>query len=459
MDLQTRANKLAACLGGVNNIMGMESGEQLLVIQVAHVEYVDIQRIQSTPYVAEVIVETTSVSILTKDKSARLLLSGLRLSETGQEEVVEEPFQLFVHLRHFLLPLLSTIMAGGILQAIVVIFLSFTLFETVMEAADTLSLVYTLVFVILPVLIAFSSARYYKTNPYIAAGIAGIMLQPAVNTFVSIRVLQQFLNFPLINNHQYNTVLPVLVLVPFLAYLNRHLAERFSDKIRPLLQPCILMGMGLVFGVVILLPLMALISHILVSVFIMIAERFPYMATMLMGALGPLFVVTGTHYSFFETVNQSLATVGYDSLLGPGMLVSNAAHAGVALALVMKSRKKSFRIYSGFAGVLALLGVTQPIIYGGELLLKNLLWYAMIGGGTGGLVAGLFQLKMYQFINPNILSLPAFMDQTGNILVAISCMAIAATVAFILTFSRPIYELSDEEIRIATTGQGLDMIE
>ena len=34
-----------------------------------------------------------------------------------------------------------------------------------------------------------------------------------------------------------------------------------------------------------------------------------------------------------------------------------------------------------------------------------------------------------------------------------------AAVAFALTFSRPIYELSDEEMRIATTGQGRDVIE
>lgn len=410
-------------------------------------------------FVAEVIVGTASVSILTNDKSARRLLSGLRLSEAEQEEISEAPFQLFVHLRKFLLPLLSTIVAGGILQAIMVIFLSFRLFESVMEASNTLAIVYTLVFMILPVLIAFSTAHYYQTNPYIAAAIAGIMLQPAVNEFVSTRVLEQFLNFPLINNHQYNTILPVIVLVPFLAYLNRYLTNRLSGNVRPLLKPCIMMGMGLLFGVVVLLPLMAIASHVLVSVFIIITERIPYLATLLMGALGPLFVVTGTHYSFFETVNQSLDTLGYDNLLGPGMLISNAAHAGVALALVMKSRKKSFRIYSSVACVLSLFGVPQSIIYGGELILKNLLLYVMIGGGTGGLIAGIFQLKMYQFVNPNILSLSAFVDNTGNVLVAISCMVVAATVAFVLTYSRPISELSDEEIRIATTGQGLDVIE
>ncbi len=459
MQLQARANKLAANLGGVTNIVGMEAGEQLLVIQVVHLEYVEIDRIASDPFVAEVILGKTSVSILTTDKSARHLLTGLRLSETGQEEVSEAPFQLFVHLRNFLLPLLSTIMAGGIIQAIVVLFLSFSMFESVTETSTTLSTIFTLVFMILPVLIAFSSAKYYQTNPYIAAAITGMMLQPAVSEFVSTRMLEQVLNFPLINNHQYNTILPVLVLVPFLAYIDHYLVQRVAPRMRPMLQPFILMGTGLIFGVVVLLPLMAIASHVLVAIFIIIAEQVPFLSTLLMGAFGPLFVVTGTHYSFFEAVNQSLVTRGYDSLLGPGMLISNAAHVGVALALMLKSRKKTYRVYSGVSGLLALLGVTQPIIYGGELILKNLLWYVMIGGGAGGLVAGLFQLKMYQFMNPNILSMLAFVDSTGNILVAISSMLVAAIVAFALTFSRPIYELSDEEIRIATTGQGRDVIE
>lgn len=80
-------------------------------------------------------------------------------------------------------------------------------------------------------------------------------------------------------------------------------------------------------------------------------------------------------------------------------------HVGVALALELKSHKKTYRVYNGLSCVLALL------------------------------------------------------DSTGNILVAISSMLVAVAVAFASTFSRPICELSDEEMRIATTGQGHDVIE
>lgn len=459
MNLQLRANKLAASLGGVDNIIGMEAGEQLLVIRVAHMEYVKIEHIQTAPFVSEVLIGLTSVSILTNDGSARSLVSMLRLSETGRMEVEDPPFKLTNLLRKLFIPLLSTILAGGIIQAFMVLFISFALYQSTLEATETLSAIYTLVFIILPVLIAFSSARYFKTNPYIAAAIAGIMIQPAVTDFVSNRILGQFLKFPLIQNHQFNTILPVLILVPFMAYINILLDKYLTGTMRPVVRPCVLMGTGLLFGVWILLPLMALASHISVTLFIMIAKRVPFLATALMGFFGPIFVLTGTHYSFFEAATQSLESVGYDMLLGPGMLISNAAHAGVALALTMKSRKKHYRIYSGFSFVLSLLGVTQPILYGGELILKNLLFYVMISGGIGGLVAGLFELKIYQFINPNITSLPAFVNDSGNLFVAISCILIAAGIAFLLTMARPLAELTDEEIRIAATGQGLDVIE
>lgn len=459
MDIQTYTDRLAACLGGVDNIIGMEAGEALLVIQVAHMEYVEIARIRSAPFIAEVITGDNSVSILTNDRSARELLAGLRLSETGREEIAESPFPIIGHLRKLMIPLLSTFLAGGIVQAVFVLILSFAIYQSAIEASGTISVISKLVFIILPVLIAFSSARYNKTNPYIAAGIAGMMIQPAVTDFVSNRVLEQFLNFSLVKNHQYNTILPILILIPFLAYLNRKIDGHLDGNFRPLLRPIILMGAGLLLGVVVLLPMMALISHVVVALFSLVAAKVPFLATTLMGLFGPLVVLTGTHFSFFDTITYSMETVGYDALIGPGMLISNAAHAGVALGLVMKSRKKLYRIYSGAACVLSLLGVSQPIIYGGELILKNLLWYVMLGGGVGGLVAGLFHLKMYQFINPSILSLPAFMDDTGNVLVAISSMLIAALIAFFLTISRPISELTDEEIRIATTGQGLDVIE
>ncbi|MGP6146813.1 PTS transporter subunit EIIC [Jeotgalibaca sp. A122] len=459
MNFQLRANKLAASLGGVDNIVGMEAGEQLLVIRVAHMEYVEIQRIQAAPFVSEVLIGLTSVSILTNDGSAQALVSGLRLSETGRMEVEDPPFKLTNLLRKLFIPLLSTIMAGGVIQGFMVLLLSFAIYRSAVGATETLSVIYTLVFMILPVLIAFSSARYFKTNPYIAAAIAGIMIQPTITNFVADRILNQFLKFPLIQNHQFNTILPVLILVPFLAYINRQLTERMTGTLLPVIRPCILMGLGLIFGVIILLPLMALASHISVSLFIMMAERIPFLATALMGFLGPLFVLTGSHYSFFEAATQAIESTGYDMLLGPGMLISNAAHAGVALALTMKSRKKLYRYYTGLSFVLSLLGVTQPIMYGGELILKNLLWYVMIGGGAGGLLAGLFDLRIYQFVNPNITSLPAFVDDSGNLFVAISCMVVAALIAYFLTMMRPLVELTDEEIRIATSGQGLDVIE
>lgn len=456
MKLQTRANKLAAYLGGVDNIVGMEAGEQLLVIRVAHMEYVETQRILAAPFVAELIVGNTTLSILTSDKSARSLLTGLRLSETGRMEESLPSFSLVERLRKFLLPLLSTIMSGGMVQAFLVIYLSLRPLE---NRSESLSIVYTLVFIILPVLIAFSSARYYKTNPFIAASIAGIMIQPAVTVFVSERILTQFLHFPLIESHAFNTIIPVLVLVPFLAYINRELDKRLTSVFRPVMRPCLLMGSGLVFGVLILLPIMALISDLLVSVFILVVENTPFLATALMGFLGPLFILTGTHYSFFDTVRQTIDTVGYDILMGPGLLISSSAHAGVALALTMKSRKKLYRYYTGISFGLTLLGVTQPIIYGAELILKKLLWYAMLGGAAGGVIGGLFGLRMYTFMNPNILSLPAFVDDSGNLFVAISCMLVSSLVAFYLTMARPIVELTDEEIRIASSGQGLDVIE
>lgn len=89
------------------------------------------------------------------------------------------------------------------------------------------------------------------------------------------------------------------------------------------------------------------------------------------GVLSPVFIMTGMHYAVtIPLVLQSISSNGFD-MLGIGFLVANIAQAGAAIAVgryAKSTKAKSLAYSSGFT---ALLGVTEPALYGINLKYKN----------------------------------------------------------------------------------------
>ena len=109
----------------------------------------------------------------------------------------------------------------------------------------------------------------------------------------------------------------------------------------------------------------------------------------MMGAFMPLLVMTGMHWSFTPVIVQSYATYGSEAIMGPGSFVSNICQGAASLAVAVKTKNRELRQVASSAGITALLGVTEPAMFGVTLRLKKPLYAVMIGGACGGLYAGL----------------------------------------------------------------------
>ena len=95
------------------------------------------------------------------------------------------------------------------------------------------------------------------------------------------------------------------------------------------------------------------------------------------------------HYSLFPIALQSISRFGYDSFFTPAGLVSNIAQAGAGFAVAVKTKDKKMKSTAFSTSITALLGVTEPVLYGVNLKLKKPLYAAIVGGAIGGLYAGI----------------------------------------------------------------------
>ena len=145
-------------------------------------------------------------------------------------------------------------------------------------------------------------------------------------------------------------------------------------------------------------------------------------------------VMFGIHNGIAPLGPIQMADLGYDSIWGPGNIVSNMAQAAAGLVVALRSKKDRKVAMPG--AITAFMGITEPILYGTNLPKKYPLVAAMIGGACGGLYAGLTQAHRFATGSGG---LPAVLLYIGdgtmqhliNIIIA---MVIAAGISAALTF-------------------------
>ena len=461
-EIRLLVSDIILCVGGVDNINGITSGKKMLLsISVHHKKYVNIKKLERISSIVEVISGPKWITILLDDIDAHEVEMVIRLYEKEESRKVgdtiseSEPLieRIFIFLQQIFTPLLSVLLAAGILQAFIVIAISFGFTPHLYTEESILTTISGAFYYFIPVLVAFSTANYYKTNPYIAVTVAGILLHPTIATFINDSVLNNFMNIQIVSGQFSNSLLPILLLGIFQAKLDKIMDEKLTKTITTIFKPFILLASSVFIGVFFLGPLMTLLGNALIAAFTLLLNLVPWVATGLMGAFGPIFVMMGAHYSLFPLIKQSVEATGYETLLGPGMLMMYAAHAGVALGVTLTIRKKVYKAYSGTAFLLALLGVSQPVLYGVEILLKKPFIYAMIAGGTGGLFAGLMEVKAFGYVNPGLIALPRFQGETSNLFSALIGMVISFSISFFLCRRAYSVEPADRDLESVLKGQ------
>ncbi|APF26175.1 phosphoenolpyruvate-dependent sugar phosphotransferase system, EIIA 1 family protein [Clostridium sporogenes] len=177
-----------------------------------------------------------------------------------------------------------------------------------------------------------------------------------------------------------------------------------------------------------------------------ISGKASWLIPLLMGAFQPFLVVTGTAWAMTPIATMQLTNNGSEMINGPGMLASNIAQGAATLCVAVKSKNKNLKQLSASAGTTALLGITEPSLYGVTLKLKKPLIAAMIGGGCAGIYAGLSGLVRYAFVSPGLAALPALIGKNPmNIIHALITCLIAFVVTFVLTWVLGFEDPIDEE--------------
>ena len=303
-------------------------------------------------------------------------------------------------------------------------------------------------FSFMPFMLAFSAGKYFGCNQYVSAALAGVLLH---SSFTSLEAPILLFGFVPVTQVSYGgSVVPILLIVWAQSYI-----ERFANKISPksvkiFLAPLLTIIVTGCLGITILGPLGNLVGQGLAVGFNWLNDYAGWVIPFLMGTFCPFFVMTGMHYCFAPIQTIQYATLGYGTILGPGMLASNIAQGTASLVVGLKSKNKDLKQLGISAGFTGLMGITEPALYGVTLKYKRPLYAAMIGGGVAGLYAGITGIHTYSSTTAGLLALPVYIGGSGfgNVINAaitiVISMIVTAVATLLLGFDDPVEEQAEE---------------
>ncbi|MBP3908587.1 MAG: beta-glucoside-specific PTS transporter subunit IIABC [Turicibacter sanguinis] len=334
------------------------------------------------------------------------------------------------------MPVIGAIAGAGMVKALLALLVAMKLVDTAGQTYYILNFIGDSAFYFLPFLLAVSSANKFKCNPYFAVVLAGVLLHPNLAALKSAGAPVSFFGIPMVLASYSSSVIPIILTVWIMSYV-----ERFAKKVSPgpvkiFLVPMIVLLVTAPIALLAVGPLGTVLGDWMAVGFDILDQKAGWAIPILLGALCPLLVMTGMHYSLMPIQLAQYAAMGYATLMGPGMLASNIAQGGAALAVALKTKDKNLKSIAASSGFTAVMGITEPALYGVNLPLKTPLYAAMIGGGVAGAWAGFTGMRTYASSTAGIFAFPVYIGPEGlqNMWNAVICAVIAFVVSGVVAF-------------------------
>lgn len=344
--------------------------------------------------------------------------------------------QVIEYIAGSMTPLIPAMLGGGMIKVLVIVLPMLGLLKADSQSISFLAFFGDAPYHFMPIFLAYSASQKLKVTPALAMSVAGILLHPNFVQMVSTGDPLHFLGAPVTPASYGSSVIPILIMVWLMKYI-----EAVFNKVTPavtksFLQPTLVLLVSGFIALVLVGPLGVIVGEGLSQLVEQMHGVAGWLTLAVLGAIMPFIVMTGMHWAFAPIfLAASIATP--DVLILPAMLGSNLAQGAASMAVAFKSKNSNTKQIAFAAGFSALFaGVTEPALYGVTLKYKKPLYAAMIGGGLAGLFVGLTGVKAYLFAVPSLIALPQFIysEAASNITNAMIAAAISIIVTFILAY-------------------------
>ncbi|WP_283594527.1 beta-glucoside-specific PTS transporter subunit IIABC [Paraclostridium bifermentans] len=405
----------------------MKSGGQYQVVIGNHVEavYKDVIEI--------IDLDNLNTSSETK-KSGNILDKGI--------DIISGIFQ----------PVLGIMAACGMLKGLNALFVALGLYSATSGGYMVINAAGDALFTFLPLFLGYTSAKKFGLKPMLGLALGAAMCYPAIQgssisagtdamytlfkgTMFASPVYIDFFGLPIISMDYTGTVVPIIFVVYFASKCEKLFNKFVPDLVKFFFVPMLTLLVTLPVALIVIGPIATFGSTLISEAVLSIRDFSPLLAGAIVGFSWQILVIFGLHWGFIPVYINNVMTLGYDNVMMPFFACTFATSA-VVLAIFIKTKDKKLKEMAIPNFISGIFGVTEPAIYGMLLPLKKPFIISCIASGIGGAFYGFFNLRKFITGGMGIFELPAMIEPNGgmgNLIVALSGMAISMVVAFVLT--------------------------
>ncbi|MEY8335313.1 glucose PTS transporter subunit IIA [Lachnospiraceae bacterium 47-T17] len=345
-----------------------------------------------------------------------------------------------------LTPLIPILMAGGFLKIIVILGEQFGFLVNGAPTSVVLNFVGDAVFYFLPVFIGANAAQKFGANIGLGMLVGAMFIHPDFIAALAAGPLSVF-GIPIYNASYSSSIFPVLLSVAVMAPVEKFIAKHSPEAIRSITEPFLTMLVMIPLSLCVLGPIGFFLGQYVSAAIIWLYNTIGFVGLAVFTTLAPFLIMTGMHHSLIPYMTNSFATVGWEPIVLPGMLISCIDQGSACFAVALKTKDKDLRATALGCGVSAYVGgITEPAMYGVTFKLKTPLYAAMFGSVFGGAVVGLTGASAYSLTASNGLlgGIPIYIaGGMSNVLGILAGIAVGAVISFVTTliiYSDPVSE-------------------
>ena len=341
--------------------------------------------------VAYQIIVGTHVSEVHSELISMLGISGE--ADSSENKVKKNPVKAVLDLfSESMTPILEPIIAAGMLAGVLSLLSLTGIISAESPTYILLDNIRSSVFFFLPIFMAMSCAKRLNASPFLAVALAATLLSTGINGVEGL----SFFGIALPTTTYSNSFIPIILAVWFMGYVQKSLKKVLPKFLHYFLVP--------VFTLIICLPITLMFFGPIGE---WIGSTMSWVCMFLMNTLGnwsvialyaaiqPFLIMFGAGNFIIPIVVQFHAELGYDPIFYAACTISDIAVAGAMLGYFLRAKNEKQKQLFGTFSFSALMGVTEPAIYGAFVKFRKLFLAVAIGGGLGGLYAGIANVKTY----------------------------------------------------------------
>ena len=424
MNFPKIAEQTIAKLGGKENITTLAHCATRLRLTLAYESKVDKEAIEniegvkgqfSTSGQYQIIFGSGTVNKVHAEMQKQMGIGDMSTSEVAAAGAANQPLlqRLVKGLADIFVPIIPAIVAGGLLMGIHSMLTSVgffweghsvvTKYPEVSDLVDFINTIANAPFVFLPVLLGFSATRKFGGNPFLGAALGMLLVHPALaDGWNYAKTLMEgnikywnVLGLEIEKVGYQGTVIPTIISAWVLATLEKGFRKFVPSYLDNLVTPMFSLFIAGFLAFTVIGPFGREAGSLISSGLTWLYNSLGFVGGAIFGTFYAPIVITGMHQTFIAVETQLLADIAHTggTFIFPIAAMSNIAQGAACLGVAFTMKDAKVRGLAIPSGVSALLGITEPAMFGVNLRYRHAFTSAMIGSGLASAFIAAFNVK------------------------------------------------------------------